>query len=188
MIGSAVGKRYATALFELAEQANAIDQVGNDLRVVASAFDSNAELKNVFQNPGFGIEVKKQVVEALVQKAKLHGYVRNVLMLLVERRRLGHAAEIADAFQRIAEKRAGVIRAEIVVAKELSETYYAELQKRLEQATGKKVVLVRRVDPSLIGGVVTTVEGRVFDGSLKNRLRELKNQLLAAADPARRLS
>ena len=111
----------------------------------------------------------------------MHPLLENTLMMLADRRRLKHLPEIAEAFERISERRSGRVRAEIVTATKLSDAYYQQLQSALKEATGKDVVLVRREDPSLIGGVVTTVGGRVFDGSLKNRLRELRAQLLDSA-------
>jgi F-type H+-transporting ATPase subunit delta len=183
MIGSAVGKRYATALYELAEQDNAVESVGASLKALADAWHTSEELRAVIENPRFGPESKRSVAGALAERVKAPVLLKNALFMLTDRRRLVHLPEIADAFARIAEKRSNVVRAEVVTASRLPEAYFDQLRKTLEQATGKKVALVRREDPSLIGGVVTTVEGRVFDGSVKNRLRELRAQLLNASSP-----
>ncbi len=184
MIGSAVGKRYATALYELAHESGAVDPIGKGLADFASAWASSEELRNVFENPQFGHEAKTKLVQTLAERIGAPPLLKNALLMLSDRRRLKHIGEIAEAYTRISERRSGSVRAEIVTASKLPDSYYAELVKRLEQTTGKKVVLVRREDPSLIGGVVTTVGGRVFDGSLKNRLRELRAKLLAGTDPA----
>ena len=64
-------------------------------------------------------------------------------------------------------------------AKPLSDAYYARLTEKLQRVTDKQVVLVKKQDPSLIGGIVTRVGDQVFDGSLSNRLSELKETLLA---------
>jgi F-type H+-transporting ATPase subunit delta len=183
MIGSAVAKRYATALFELAHEQNAVDAIGKNLSDLAATWGSNEELRRTFENPQFAPEDKKKLIGAIAEKSAAHPLLRNMLMLLSDRRRLTHLPEIAETYARIAERRSGRIRAEIVTATKLPEAYYEQLVKTLKQATGKDVVLVRREDPSLIGGVVTSVGGRVFDGSLKNRLRELRSQLLASTDP-----
>lgn len=183
MIGSAVAKRYATALFELAHEQKAVDKIGKDLSDVASTWSASEELQRTFENPQFAPEDKKKLIGAIAERSGAHALLRNLLMMLSDRRRLGHLPEIAEAFARIAERRSGRIRAEIVTATKLPEAYYEQLVKTLKQATGKDVVLIRREDPSLIGGVVTTVGGRVFDGSLKNRLRGLRSQLLASTEP-----
>lgn len=70
------------------------------------------------------------------------------------------------------------MRAEVTTAAELPEAYFTELKQTLERVTGKQVVVTHKVDASLIGGVVTRVGDQVFDGSVKNRLSELKDELL----------
>ena len=108
----------------------------------------------------------------------MHPNARDLLRLLSDRQRLSHVLEIADAYDAMAEARAGKVRAEVITASQLPPQYYAELENVLRSATGKDVVLVHRVDPSLVGGVVTKVGDRVFDGSLKSRLTELRDELL----------
>ena len=61
----------------------------------------------------------------------------------------------------------------------MPESYYEQLRGKLEQITGREIVIVHKEDPSLIGGVVTRIGDRVFDGSLSNRLAELRETLLA---------
>ena len=184
MIGAAVGKRYATALFDLAEDKNATAEVGRNLKALAAAWATSEDLRHVFQNPQFGMDAKRDVVRALAERLHCQTMVKNTMLILTDRRRLQFIPDISEAFERIAERRSGRIRAEVVTATALPESYYAKLSATLKKATGKEVVLIRREDPSLIGGVVTTVGGRVFDGSLKNRLEGLKTQLLASTDPA----
>lgn len=184
MIGSAVAKRYATALYELAEEKKVTPKVEKDLEALAGAWSENEELRRVFQNPKFSVEAKRNVIKGVAERIRAHEIVRNVSQMLSDRRRLEHLPAIFEAFQRLSERRAGRIRAEIITAKKLPESYYAQVQKTLKEATGKDIVLIRREDPSLIGGVVTNVGGRVFDGSLKNRLQGLRRQLLTSTDPA----
>ncbi len=184
MMGSAVGKRYATALYDLAEEKKATAEIGRNLADLAAAWEVSDDLRNVFRNPQFGADAKRGVVKALTERLRCHATVKSTLLMLADRGRLEHLSEISDAFERLAERRSGRIRAEVVTAHELPESYYTKLSATLKQATGKEVVLLRREDPSLIGGVVTTIAGRVFDGSIKNRLRGLRSQLLSSTDPA----
>jgi len=78
----------------------------------------------------------------------------------------------------MAETRAGGLRAEVTTAAQLPESYFTELENTLRAITGRDVKVVRHVDPSLVGGVIARVGDQVFDGSLKNRLSELKTELL----------
>lgn len=182
MIGGGVGKRYARAIYQLAEEQKVVETVGKDLTDLAATWESSEELSDTFENPKLSVEVKRALALALAEKAGAHPILKNAVQMLSDRGRMRYLADIAETFHRIHELGAGRVRAEIVTATSLPDAYYAQLEKTLKQATGKEVVLVRRVDPSLIGGVVTTVGGRVFDGSLKNRLRHLRAQLLSTTD------
>ena len=89
-----------------------------------------------------------------------------------------HVGEVADALAEIAEARSGKVRAEVDDRERAAASYFAELERVLRDVTGRQVVLESRVDASLIGGVITRIGDRVFDGSLKSRLVELKDELL----------
>jgi F-type H+-transporting ATPase subunit delta len=98
--------------------------------------------------------------------------------LLVDRRRAKTLPYLARALRELADASKGVLRAEVTTASSLSDEYYAKLQAKLEKMTGKRVVVDRRVDPSIIGGVVARIGDRIFDGSLHTRLQSLRDVLL----------
>lgn len=181
MIASSVAKRYARALFALAKEASQVDATSRALSAFADAWDQSQELRTVFENPAYGPEVRKKVVVSIAQRVGAGQMLTNTLQLLTDRNRIGFVREIADAFRELAESGSNVLRAEIVTASDLPEAYYARLEKTLADATGKKVVLVRKKDPSLLGGVVTKIGDRVFDGSLRARLYDLRSQMLTQA-------
>jgi len=183
---SPVARRYARALFELASEQKSVEPVAAALRTVAAALEASPDLRAVFENPRYLQEQKKAVARALAEKIAAPPALANALLLLADRRRLAHLGAIADAFDALAEEAAGRLRAEIVSAGPLPESYYTALQKTLSEVTGRQVKLVRRQDPSLIGGVVARVGDVVFDGSLKNRLSDLRHQMLVAATPSGR--
>jgi len=181
VIASSVARRYARALFSLAEEAKQVEPSARALTAFADAWETSADLRTIFENPAFGIEPRKKVVVAVAQRVGASPMITNALQLLTERNRISFVGEIADAFRALAESATGVLRAEIVTATDLPDAYYARLEKTLADATGKKVVLVKKKDPSLLGGVVTKVGDKVFDGSLRARLADLRSQMLAAA-------
>jgi F-type H+-transporting ATPase subunit delta len=177
MSTSILGRRYASALFSLAEQAGSVEKVGQDLRDFAASFQGSRELRNAFENPSVGVQSRKQILRELAAASGMDPLARDTLLLVSDRGRMAHVADIANAYQALAEARSGRVRAEVVTATELPEAYFQELQKTLERVTGKKVSVARRVDPSLLGGVVTRVGDQVFDGSLRHQLDELKHEL-----------
>lgn len=174
-----LARRYAKALLELAEDQGKVEPIGKELASLREAWDASEDLRDVFENPAVGAEQRKAVVEALAKRMGLSATVKNTVLLLSDRRRVRHLPEVVEAFERLAEQKSGRIRAEVTTASAMPDSYFHELQKALESVTGKKVVLVKNEDPSLIGGVVTRVGDRVYDGSLRARLNELEEELLA---------
>jgi F-type H+-transporting ATPase subunit delta len=179
MKSSLVGRRYARALLDLADQAKQTERVAKDLADFSDSFEKSRELRTVFENPQVARATRQQVLTAVLDRMAVSPIVKSVLLMLADRGRLKHIGEVAAAFEQLAEQRAGKVRAEVTSAGPLDEAYYIELQKALEAATGKKVVVVKKEDPSLIAGVVTRVGDRVFDGSVRSKLRELSEELLS---------
>jgi F-type H+-transporting ATPase subunit delta len=179
MSSGALGRRYARALLELAEEAGQLDATGKQLDALTEVWQGSAELRSAFENPGVGAEQRRAILGAVAQKLGLSPLVKNTTLLLSDRRRLRFLPEVADAFRQLAEQKAGRVRAEVTTAAAMPDAYFQELQKALETVTGKQVVLVKNQDPSLIGGVVTRVGDKVFDGSLRAQLGELREELLA---------
>ena len=104
--------------------------------------------------------------------------MRDSLLLLADRNRLRHVGEVAASYDADAEARSGRLTAEVTTAEELPASYFSELTATLKQVTGKDVVVAKKIDPSLIAGVVTRIGDQVFDGSIKHQLSELKEELL----------
>ena len=178
MSASLLGRRYAKALYALAGESQAVEQVSRDLSDFAATWKSSPELRAVFENPGFSAEVRRRVLRDIAAQGSLHEQVRNTLLLLADRRRLSFLPEIVDALDEIVAAKSGRLSAEVTTASQLPETYFTALQRTLREVTGKEVDVVHKTDPSLIGGVVTRIGDQVFDGSIRNRLSELKDELL----------
>lgn len=178
MSTSVIGKRYARALFALAEEANALDRVQRDLQDFATTWASNKELRGVFDNPAFGAEVRSKILRDLASQTSMHDHVRDLLRMLSDRRRLRHIPEIVESFAILSEARSGKVHAEVTSAAALTPAYLQELAKTLSTAVGREVIIDHKTDPELIGGVVARVGDRVFDGSIRHRLSELREELL----------
>lgn len=175
---SSVGKRYARAVLDLATAENAAERVGKELNELATMWTNEAALRNVFENPQVTLEQRKNILREIVTRAGVSAVVRNFLLVLVDNLRVSDLPDIARVYQTLAAETGGTVKAEVITAVQLPEAYYAELERALQTVTGKKVQIERKLDPSLIAGVVTRVGDKVFDGSLKNRLGELKDELL----------
>ena len=175
-----LARRYARALLELASEQKQVERVGKDLSDLAGMWKASAELRELFGNPQFSLAARKGVLSELLTRAAVSPLVKNAALYLTDNNRIAALPEIARAFTEQAERAQGTVRAEVTSAAPLAETYYAQLQKALEQATGKKVTIEKKTDASLIAGVVTRVGDQVFDGSVRTRLSDLKDSLKSA--------
>ncbi|MGB8329790.1 MAG: ATP synthase F1 subunit delta, partial [Polyangiales bacterium] len=167
------------AMLELAREQGEVDRVVRDVGGLTDAWKTSAELREIVGNPVIPKPALKAAVTALMEKLGCSKLVQNTVNLLADKGRLGHLEEVLRAFESVAEAETGRVRVEVVSAKPLSDAYYSRLTEKLQRVTDRKVVLVKTEDPSLIGGVVTRVGDRVFDGSLSNRLNDLRETLLA---------
>lgn len=176
---SALGRRYAKALLELAREQNQTDQVVRDTGALLDAWKASSELRDIIRNPVVPKPALWAAIDTIMDKLGTSKLVRNTIGLLADRGRLPYLPDVLSAFEELSEAEAGRVRAEVISAKPLDDAYYSRLQEKLQRATGQRIVLVKKQDSSLIGGVVTRIGDRVFDGSISNRLSELRETLLA---------
>ena len=177
MKASPVGRRYARALLELAAEKNVIPKIRKDLEGLAETWNGSEELRSTFENPAVNAETRRGIVDAIGRRMMLSTETINTMKILADRRRLRHLPEIVEAFVEMAEASEGRVVAEVTSAAPLDAGFKARLQAELQKTVGKQVVLVEKLDPSLIAGVVTRVGDKVFDGSVSHRLRKLEERL-----------
>jgi F-type H+-transporting ATPase subunit delta len=178
MIPGVIAKRYATALLELGSDASQLDALVEEVARASAAYEASTELRNAFENPLVPHPVKKQILADVVERLGVSATTRSFLGLLVDRRRIRALPPIATRLREMADLRRGITRAEVLTAMPLPEEYFEKLQRELERITGQKVALDRKLDPSLICGVLVRVGDTVYDGSLVARLKQLKDTML----------
>jgi F-type H+-transporting ATPase subunit delta len=175
---SIVAKRYAQALLELGLEQGDLDAVVRDVSALADAWLGSAPLRNAIENPLVAHATKKAAMRELADALGAGPAARNMALLLVDRRRARALPHVADALRVLADARRGLLRAQVTAAASLPDAYYERLQAQLEALTGMRVLVERRTDPSLIGGVVTRIGDRILDGSVRSRLQSLREALL----------
>jgi F-type H+-transporting ATPase subunit delta len=178
MIAAHVARRYAKALFELGVDTGTLTSVVTEVTTMAEAYEESAELRAVLSNPLVAHAAKRAILVDLAERAQISTIVKNTLLLLGDRRRLSVLPSIAQLLREMSDLREGVLRAEVTTATRLSDGYYERLREKLEKMTGKKVVIDKREDPQIIGGVIARIGDRVIDGSLRTQLSEMTNKLL----------
>jgi F-type H+-transporting ATPase subunit delta len=178
MIPGVIAKRYANALVELGTEGGSLDGLVEEISSAAAAYDASTELQNAFDNPLVPIAAKKAILDELIGRLSLGATAKSFLGLLLDRRRIRALPSIATRLREMADHRRGITRAEVLTAMPLPEEYFEKLQRELERITGRKVALDRKLEPSLICGVMVRVGDTVYDGSLVARLRQLKDTML----------
>ncbi len=177
MQAGSLARRYAKAVMDLAVAQSAADKVGLDLRSLAAAYKTQPELATVLANSSFPRAQRKAVLDAVLMRIAAHQLVKTTCALLLDKERLAVVPDLSREIDLMIEARAGKVAAEVTSAVELSPAQLAQVTAALERLAGKKVVLTRKVDPNLLGGLVAKVGDVVYDGSARSQLRTLRDQL-----------
>ena len=179
MLNIQLARKYGTAIFEIANEDNKLEEYGRELADVSQALFAQAELKDFLTNPQIQPEDKKQVLLRLL-KDQVSPMMMNFLLLLVDKRRIVLLEAINDCYQELSNKAQGIIVADVTTAYELKAELRSRLSSKLESVTVKKVQLRTHQDQSIIGGVVVKIGDTRIDGSVIGRLQALKAELMAS--------
>jgi F-type H+-transporting ATPase subunit delta len=166
--------RYATALFELANDEKAVDQVQADLKAFDSLVADSPDLTRLVRSPVFSAEDQAKALVAVLEKAGIKGIAANFLRVIAANRRLFAVRDIIRGFNALVAKHKGEVTAEVTVAEKLNDARMNEIRDALKQVTGKDVQIDVTVDPSIIGGLKVKVGSRMVDASLRTKLNSIK--------------
>ena len=178
MNSETIARRYSTALADVVIDQNESDGVRGELTMLAEMFEKNGDLQVVFSNPSISHAGKEKVLDALIARTKPSKITSNFLKVLLQNGRLADIADINKRFASVLQDRSGMVSAEITSARELPSGEREEFSKNLEKITGKRVTVKYEIDPNIIGGVITRIGSTVYDGSVKTKLENLKEQLV----------
>src|SRR6187399_2519706 len=147
-------QRYAKALFSMAKENKSVEVALDELREINSAIQKDGELKYFFSVPTVKAEDQKKVFQKVFEQKKIREEVRNLLLLLVDKRRMGLLPQIASAFQSVVDNSQGVDRGVVKSATTLFPEDRNRVENIISRYTRKKAVLEYQEDRSLLGGLV----------------------------------
>ena len=180
---TAIARRYAEALADIAISSSTAEQVDHDLKTFADLVETNKEFRTLLASPIISQKDKLKILERVIDLLGPQEVIANLLKLLLSRYRLHHVATVYREFRREMNDREGVVLAEVTTAEPIPSDLIEMLQKRFNDLTGKLVEMHFKVDPSLIGGAVTQIGSMVYDGSIRAHLDLLKHQMIEAREP-----
>jgi F-type H+-transporting ATPase subunit delta len=174
---SAVAERYAAALADVAVERKNSETIKRNLAAFVEAFSSVADLRNALESPALNADVKRKVIAEVAGKMGLDVAVRNFIYLVVDHRRTEILPEMEEAFLSELNERLGIVEAEVTSAHELNDDEKRQLRTVLEQRTGKKVEARFQIDGALLGGAIVRLGSTIYDGSVRDQLKRLREQL-----------
>jgi F-type H+-transporting ATPase subunit delta len=180
MSESVVAERYARALFELGIESGQLAMLTDQLRTLSDSYRDSRELQEAFADPRLSEDEVYGIIDAIARRLAFSPLAKNALSVLVKRRRINELSAIVRRLVSLTDERTGVLRASVTCAVPLTDGQAQQLSAELERLTGKRIILERRVDASLIAGQVTRIGDHVIDGSLRGRLNELERRLAAS--------
>lgn len=178
---SGLAGRYAVALFELAQEQDALDAVAGDLHALRDLLDESADLERLIRSPVLSRDEQARALAAIGERAGFASLTRQFLGLLAHKRRLFALPDVIVAYDAMLAEHRGEVGAEVASAVPLSEEQLESVKKQLAAAVGQTVKLSTTVDPSLLGGLVVRVGSRMIDASIRTKLHQLELALKGAA-------
>lgn len=176
-ISTGIAARYATAVFDLAQEGGAIKALEADVAALDAAIADSADLKTLLTSPLYNRDEQGAAITAIAKKMKLSATTSNVLALMAAKRRLFVLPHMIAVLQdRLADAR-GEITAEVTTAAALSKAQSDKLAKTLSAQVGKTVTIKQTVDASIIGGLIVKVGSRMIDTSIAAKLNALQNTM-----------
>jgi F-type H+-transporting ATPase subunit delta len=172
-----MARRYAAALADVVMKRGEAREAQEELSAWELMMRSNADLLEVFRNPTIPYDQKRNVLNALIARARVRPTTANFLQVLLRNQRLPDLSEINRQFAQELDDRSGVVVAQVTTARPVPSPVQDGLRERLSSLTGRRVRLQFAVDEDLIGGVMTRVGSTVYDGSVRTQLQQIRQRM-----------
>jgi len=173
----ALASRYASALISIATELDLLEKVRSEIKEIGIAYRGSDVLWSFLKHPLVSKEDKKKVINELLHN-RVCEETRNFLLVLVDKGRLELLPEIAIVFEKLADLFGGICRVKVKTYLPISEKQEKALHEKMRRVFGKKVLLEIEQDSSIMGGLAIFIGDKVIDGSVKYRLKKLREKLL----------
>jgi F-type H+-transporting ATPase subunit delta len=171
-------RRYARALIELAQEERQLEPFGEQLRRLLEVLKKTPEILETLANDSFPQEERLEAMEEIAQKAGFHPLIKNFLLLLVRKDRIGLLPEIDREYRRFQDELLGIVRVRVAAPDLPERAVLSQIDRILGQKLKKKVISEGEAQPEIIGGLVLEIDHTVYDGSVRRELERMKETML----------
>jgi F-type H+-transporting ATPase subunit delta len=179
--GGGLTDRYAAALYAHASDENVLDTAVDQMKALGELIGAEPMLRRLLGSPLVDIVAAQAALKAVLEAKGFHPVIRKFVGVMVANRRMRQLPAVIAAFAALVAARRGVVVAQVETAHPLTAVQENQLRARLIEAGYGNVDIVKKVDPSLLGGLVVKIGARLFDSSLKSRLQRLQYAMKGAA-------
>lgn len=169
---------YATALFEAASAAGAVDPVASQLADVIATVRGHAQLRDALLQGTVPAESRAAIVREVF--SSLDPALVTTLALIAERGEFNLVSSVAEAYARVSEERRNTVAVEVTTVVELTDGLREAIKKKLSADLGREVALREKVDPAIVGGIVISAHGKRLDASVASQLEAARVTLSTA--------
>jgi ATP synthase F1 delta subunit len=170
---------YARSLFEVAREQGKLDEIREQLGQVADALDANREVAVFFFSPYFSTQEKENGLESLLVGAE--PAIMNFLKLLIENHRMPFIFRVRREYDALWREEHKLLPVQVTSAIELDPRTIEQIGEAIGASASRKVQLTASVDPDILGGLIVRVGNSILDASVRNRLEQLRKQVVAPA-------
>ncbi len=178
MISTISARRYAQAIFQIAETNKNPDEWQKELHKLAKLM-KDREIVNLIDHPKVPFNLKSELIKQKLNTS--NELVLNLCSLLILKDKLKNVDQIAEEYEGLLDERRGIKHAVVTTAVAIDETEKQKIASQLEKITGKEVSVKLQVNPSIVGGMVARIEDTLIDGSVRNKLDLLRRDLVEAS-------
>lgn len=151
-----------------------------ELQSIATLLSESMELRRVWENPAIPADQKRRVLDAIAQRDGITTQVRNLVAVLIDRRRIHFLEPIIQQLKKELDARLGFAEAEITSARILVDAEKRQFEAQVEKLTGKKVRAHYEQDASLLGGAVVRLGSTIYDGSVRGQLERIREEIISS--------
>jgi F-type H+-transporting ATPase subunit delta len=177
MSANPVARVYAEALFGIARERSLVDDMGQELEEFLALVRQDRDLEVFLTSPVLDPGEKVARIKVALS-GRMDDTVADFLCLLVEKRRIGALSRIVDAYRDLADEHAGRTRVSVRTASPLDESLRSEIGSVLRASLARDIVIESEVEPAILGGAVVSIGDKVYDGSIRSRLKAFRNQIM----------